>query len=177
MLPQSILFAFPNMPTFLSRFSLCVVFGLLLATGTVSAQHQALWLEGGGATPVYAVSYEQGLWGNSRGWSWLGKAGLSLSQAQAALPLALTALSPGEPHHLTGSVTATVQMRNLDLPQTDTYLLLGAGAGYRYQSRRHPWMLAASLHPLMVTDPAPGALIDRAPTFDLRIGIGFGYRW
>ncbi len=177
MLPQSILFAFPNMSTLLSRISPGLLFGLLLAGGTLAAQHQALWLEGGGATPVYAVSYEQGLWGNGRGWSWLGKAGLSLSPAQAALPLALTALSPGEPHHLTASVTATAQMRNFDLPQTDTYLLLGAGAGYRYQSRRHPWMLAASLHPLIVTDPAPRALIDKSPSFDIRIGVGFGYRW
>lgn len=144
---------------------------------TASAQHndRAVWLEGGGGTPSYALQYEQYLASggrNANGLYW--RAGLGLERARISVPLSIHWVSRGNPHHLAMMVGATPQIRDLDLADSDTYLYLVSGIGYRYESTRHRWMLSVMGHPMLIMDPTPQRLIDTTPQTDFRLSVGVG---
>ncbi len=136
---------------------------------------QALWLEGGGGTPTYALQYEQPLSSfGKRGLVCAGRVGVGIERTRIAVPISIHAWSSGRPHHLAFMAGATPQIRNLDVQNTDTYLLLVAGVGYRYSHSKSRLMLSVMGHPLLITDPTPTQLIDRNPDFRFRLSIGIG---
>lgn len=136
---------------------------------------RAVWLEGGGGTPSYAIQYEQFLADggrNANGLYW--RAGLGLERARISVPLSIHWVSGGNPHHLAIMAGATPQIRDLDTQDSDTFLFLVSGIGYRYESSRHRWMLSFMGHPLLLMDPTPQRLIDRTPQANFRLSVGFG---
>ncbi|MDP5172523.1 MAG: hypothetical protein NWR72_19940 [Bacteroidia bacterium] len=154
-----------------------LIVALLSFSTSVLAQNSqhALWLEGGGGNPSYAIQYEQFLTTLGRSsFEVYGRIGIGAERARVAVPLSVHAVSQGDPHHLVMMLGATPQIRNLNLSNTDTYLLLVGGLGYRYQTRQHPFMLSCMGHPVLITDPTPTQLIDRNPSLRFRLSVGAG---
>lgn len=137
---------------------------------------QAVWIEGGGGMPSYALQYEQPLGRAIQGEGLHARIGLGVERARISAPLSIHWVTGGKPHHLVIMAGATPQVRDLDINDSDTFLFLVTGGGYRYESRRSPLMLSALVHPMLIMDPAPGNLIDRSPAFAVRLSAGFGLR-
>lgn len=155
------------------QLGVCCLFLILTQTNLYA---QAVWVEGGGGTPSYAIQYEHPLGRAFQGEGLHGRIGLGLERARISAPLSLHWVSGGNPHHLVVMAGATPQIRDLDTNDSDTFLFLVTGAGYRYESSRTPLMLSALAHPLVIMDPSPGNLIDRSPAFTFRLSAGLGLR-
>ena len=164
---------FPHFSSTLPLVGALVLYVFLMGT---EAHAQAVWVEGGGGTPSYALQYEHPLARAYQGEGLHGRVGLGLERARISAPLSLHWVSAGNPHHLAVMAGATPQIRDLDTNDSDIFLFLVSGLGYRYEGNRTPLMLSAMAHPLLIMDPSLGNLIDRSPAFAFRLSAGLGLR-
>lgn len=153
---------------------------LLLLPGSMFSQSESTTWSGvaavGGYSRFWSLDLERTVWkGDAAALSLRMGAGY---QAQAVyVPGRLQFYTTRSVHRLQASLGATVLYDRSKVQNPDTFLLLGAGLGYRFSPAELPFWLQVGYVQLLSTDPTATQLIDPdpvwVPALELSVGIPF----
>ncbi|GAB3831565.1 hypothetical protein [Hymenobacter jeollabukensis] len=141
-----------------------------------AGRRNALYLEGGGRSPYYAVGYEWAVWRRPRA-TYLLSAGLGLTGDELSGPLGLGLLTGSGAHHTEFGLGLTPAVRHYRRADTDKVLYLTPLAGYRYQPPQGRWYAGAGLTPVLFIDPPSYDPWDFSTRWYASGRVLLGWRW
>lgn len=166
------------------RLVFCLL--LTLSMGLVSAQEnfprfrQAVFIEAGGLSPFYSINLEKILT-EGKVLSYALRGGVAyLPEKTVSAPLGMHIFTTGGDHHfqLTAGLTPFGQdILTFSLQESDTYLFIGTGPGYRYQKSGNHLVFMAGILPMVKLDPSKNGLIGPDPRFIFSGNLALGYAW
>lgn len=163
---------------------LAIFFFLLLAPQTASGQEisQLEYIHGvsvavSGLTPYASLGYERRLFstGSVRGYARLGFA-LWKSTFYVPATLIITAFSGSHhPEFTIGVAPSSVGYRFWSRNDSDIYIDIGGGIGYRFAPLNKHWFLSAGWFPVVQLDPTSSTLSSKEVKLHTRVGVSVGY--
>lgn len=136
-----------------------------------------VFLEAGGAAPYYSLSYARCFFAAEKA-SGHFRIGGSVWGKGLAIPVGASIALGAGAHRPELSLVFTPFSQGLrfwDRDESDLFLDLLLGAGYRYQPVSGSFFVTAGLFPYLRLDPAPAALSEGGAELRLRVGAGAGW--
>ncbi|MCI4670613.1 MAG: hypothetical protein MRZ79_20935 [Bacteroidia bacterium] len=167
-------------------YSLIIFISLMLGTAmAANAQSRVLanyqrgiFLEAAGNSVGYSLNLEQTL-ANRVEAGLTARLGFGATSLDWYLPIGIQAVFLKGNHHLVISPTATARMKFItpfDFNDTDTFLHLQAGIGYRFQSRNSRIFGQLQFVPGFMLDPTSSQLSETRPEYQSRLGGALGIK-
>lgn len=152
---------------------------LACAVHLVPAQEQGVFLEFAGYTPFFSANYARSIIQNQAVEVDL-RIGFSLLPEYIGLPLGLEGYGTASPHSFQVGLGITPFVRDYRRQRgkdSDTYLDMLIGAGYRFRPGKQNWYLSAMIYPVLRLDPRENDPWRTDPEALLTAGVTIGYRW
>lgn len=167
-----------NNPTTMTPTHFLLFFAFLLFTPPLTAQaRQGAFLEAGGAAPHYSANYSRRVFAAEKVSGYL-RIGAGIWGEKLALPAGFSLLLGNGDHHPELSLAFTPYSEGLrfwDRDESDLFVDLALGLGYRYQPASASAFIAAGLFPYLRLDPTQEALSEERAEFRFRPGLSVGW--
>jgi hypothetical protein len=129
--------------------------------------------------PDYSVNYDR-VFASSEKFNYSLRAGFSVLKDQIAFPLGINVFSGKRVHHAEFSLTFTPlivrhAIDSIGRTDTDKFLYLIPGAGYRYQKNSSGLFIRAIAGPMIILDPRSGDFWNMDPQVRFSFSLGMGY--
>jgi len=157
-------------------------FGLLSLSkgqGRLLTNYQrGIFLEAGASSVGYSLNIEQVVFHRSNFAATL-RLGGGATSVDAYVPLGFHLIFLEGKHHLLLAPTATVRVEMkapFEVNNTDTFLHLQGGIGYRFQSHNSRIFVQALFSPGFMLDPTRTQITEEDPVFQTRVGAALGIK-
>ena len=157
-----------------------LLLGVNLTAQVPAKGQQAIFAEIGGMAPDFSVNYRN-TFSQIGNFPLALRAGISITRSVFALPLGLEATSPDAPHHLqvaagiTPFVINNSRVKSNTREDSDAFMDLVVGIGYRYEQKGSRWFAAGMVYPKLRLDPAESNYLELSPEIRLALGIIAGF--
>ena len=157
----------------------------LFSFTNANAQHKSrnsVYLELASQRPVYSINYDRIFrQGNTTDYSF--NAGISIAKNAVSFPMGIHFIAGASGHHLQYSVTFipyidyNLRLVGSNKDQTDKYIYINPGIGYRYQALKTGLFFKAMVGPSVFLDPPSTDFWDMDPKLygygSVALGITF----
>ncbi|MEO0898350.1 MAG: hypothetical protein AAFY71_18195 [Bacteroidota bacterium] len=151
----------------------------LCQRGPLANYHEGIFFEVSGTSIGYSLSYER-VFVNRPDVTLASRIGGGLTSKDVYIPIGMEAFFLSGNHHIILAPTATIHVatnRRWDFfEQSDTFLNLILGMGYRYQSRGSRAFFQVLFAPAAIFDPTPSQFTEAPPELIGRWGLGLGFK-